>query len=65
MTATRYAYVLVRADLPHPIQCVQAVHAAIAASRSYPLPESAEHPHLVILAVKDEEALRAAGLITD
>lgn len=54
-------YVLVRRDLQHPHQTVQSVHAAMDAARHFMSPDL-DHPHLCLLAVKDEEALKKAVL---
>lgn len=49
-------YVIVRADLPHPILTVQANHGAIAAERAFGQPHR-PHPNLVVCTVPDERAL--------
>lgn len=46
----------VRKDLPQTVQVVQASHACIEATRAF-LEKDVEHPHLVVLAVKDEPQL--------
>jgi hypothetical protein len=60
--------VLVRRDLSHPQQVVQACHACLEAARAF-LPSQAEHPTLVICGVRDErrlghclDRLRRAGI---
>lgn len=53
---TPYLYCFVRKDLPHPTQVVQASHACIDATKAF-LDDNLEHPHLVVLGVKDEAAL--------
>jgi hypothetical protein len=50
-------YVLVRKDLSVPQRAVQSAHAAIEASRAFLNPGD-EHPHLVILTVKNEHKLK-------
>ncbi len=57
---TSYVYVIVRQDLPRPIQAVQACHATLAATNTFIGSEPITHPHLVLCAVDDESALRAA-----
>jgi hypothetical protein len=52
--------VLVRRDLPAAQITVQAVHAALEASRQF-LPPDSEHPHLVLCAVASMERLLAAA----
>lgn len=52
-------YVLTRRDLPGPVQAVQAAHAVLEAARTLPL--SADHPHLVLLSVRDETRLGEAA----
>ncbi len=49
-------YVVVRKDLSFPQQAVQGAHAAIEAARTY-LAHADDHPHLVMLVVKDEKRL--------
>lgn len=51
---------LVRLDLPAAQIAVQAVHAALDASRQF-LPPDAEHPHLVLCGVASQERLLAAA----
>jgi hypothetical protein len=53
-------YVIVRADLSFPQQAVQAIHAAMKASRSF-LPDLCivNSPNLVVCTVPDEAALKA------
>jgi hypothetical protein len=53
-----YVYVLVRRDLPPDDRPVQAAHAVLA--HGYRGPEPRVHPHLVLLGLADEAALRAA-----
>jgi hypothetical protein len=52
--------VLVRQDLPTVQIAVQAVHAALEASRQFLLPDS-EHPHVVLCGVASEERLLTAA----
>jgi len=52
--------VLVRRDLPAPQIAVQAIHAAIEATRQF-LPTPTEHPHLVLCGVADQQALLTAA----
>lgn len=52
-----YIYILVRKDLPFPQIVVQSAHACIEATRSF-LDSQTEHPHLVVLAVQDEQQLQ-------
>jgi hypothetical protein len=52
--------VLVRTDLPAPQIAVQAVHAAVEATRQF-LTRDAEHPHVVLCAVASERRLLAAA----
>ena len=47
---------MVRKDLPVPVQCVQACHAAIEATK-YFLTKEAAHPHLVVCEVRGEHKL--------
>ena len=58
-----YTYILIRNDLSSAQKAVQSCHAAIEASRSF-LSSNDEHPHLVILVVKNENKLKkiAEGL---
>ncbi|HXT35067.1 MAG TPA: hypothetical protein VN837_05780 [Chloroflexota bacterium] len=51
-------YVLVRTDLPVTTQVVQVAHACVTAGHCFALPE---YHHLVLLAVRDEWALRQAA----
>lgn len=48
---------LIRKDLPHSTQVVQASHACIEATRAF-LTDQAEHPHLVVLGVNSQEQLQ-------
>jgi hypothetical protein len=48
--------VLVRKDLPHPQQVVQACHASIEAARSF-LPTGAAHPFVIVCGIRDGPAL--------
>jgi hypothetical protein len=52
--------VLVRHDLPATQITVQAIHAALEASRQF-LPHDCEHPHLVVCGVASEERLLKAA----
>ncbi len=52
-------YVLVRKDLPSAVQSVQASHSAIE-SATHSLTKNQEHPHLVLLSVKNEKELLKA-----
>lgn len=45
-----------RTDLPLPQQIVQASHACIEATKAF-LSENLEHPHLVVLSAKNQQAL--------
>jgi hypothetical protein len=49
-------YVLVRRDLSHPQQVVQACHASIEAARTF-LPEGAAHPFVIVCGIRDGPAL--------
>jgi hypothetical protein len=60
--------VLLRRDLAHPQQVVQACHAAIEAARTF-LSPSDQHPSVIVCGVRDErqlwgclDRLRAAGI---
>lgn len=53
-------YVLVRKDLSHSQQVVQASHACIEATKAY-LNTELEHPHLVVIGVNDESRLYKAA----
>ena len=57
MPETNYVYVFVRADLSFPQQAVQAIHAAIEATKTGLIPSEAVHPHLVLCTVPDERHL--------
>jgi hypothetical protein len=68
MDRRSHVYVLVRRDLSHPQQVVQACHASLEAARAF-LPSDHEHPFLVICGVRDEprlwrclDVLSAAGI---
>lgn len=50
-------YVFVRKDLTHSQQVVQASHACIEASRVFLEPDT-EHPHLVVIGVKNQNKLK-------
>jgi hypothetical protein len=52
-----YCYIFVRRDLSHPQQVVQASHACIEAARSGLIPKDAQHPHLVVLGIDNEDKL--------
>lgn len=49
-------YILVREDLSLPQKIVQSAHAAIESAKSF-LGNELEHPHLVVLATKNEKTL--------
>ena len=51
-------YIVTRTDLSAPQRAVQAIHAAIEAAKTFPLPE--QHPNVVLLAVSNEDALNEA-----
>ena len=53
---TPYLYCFVRTDLSLPQQIVQASHACIEATKAF-LSENLEHPHLIVLSVKDQPSL--------
>ena len=56
-----YLYVLVREDLTPVSQvAVQSAHAVIEAIRAFAPGQNQEHPHLVLLSVKNEEELLKA-----
>ena len=55
-TEHQYVYVVTRRDLTFPQQAVQAGHAAIESARQF-LPPQAEHPSLIITAVRNEQKL--------
>lgn len=59
-TPPSYLYVFVRLDLPSKAQiAVQAIHAAVELGRKYDGLERAEdHPHLVLIGVKDARRMR-------
>ena len=54
---TNYIYVITRRDLPFPVNAVQSCHAAIEASQAFYDPQTSDHPHLVLTAVRDEQRL--------
>jgi hypothetical protein len=54
-------YVLVRSDLSPSQQAVQAIHAAVEASRVGLIDGSGDHPHLVVLSIPDESSLLIAS----
>lgn len=58
-TDTPYVYIFVRKDLPPGQQIVQACHAVAECAHQY-FKDVSEHPHFVILGVKDESALLKA-----
>lgn len=47
----------VRKDLTHEQRAVQSIHAAIEAARFGLIPSNIEHPHLVLLGVKNQLSL--------
>lgn len=51
-----YIYIALRSDLSRPQQAVQASHAAIESARNF-INEGMEHPSVIILNMKSEEAL--------
>ena len=53
-----HVYVIVRRDLSFPQQCVQAIHASIEATKSFPCEST--HPHIVLCTVRNEQRLRSA-----
>lgn len=55
MNSPAYTYILVRTDLSVAQQAVQACHAALEAGFLFQRPQ--DHPHLVLLEVKDEGTL--------
>lgn len=58
MIKKNYMYVFVRQDLSRPQQAVQASHAAIESTHRWPY--IGDHPHMVLIGVKNEEKLRNA-----
>ena len=59
-TYKRHVYIFVSKDLTSSQQVVQASHAAINATAAFDLGSLPDHPHLVILAVKNESKLLRA-----
>lgn len=59
---TFYLYAFVRSDLSPAQQAVQAAHAVLEAGVAFYDPQTQEHPHLIILSVKNERALIKASL---
>lgn len=56
---TSYVYAITRMDLPHPHLTVQVAHAVLAATNAFGRPHQT-HPHLIVCAVADEQALAEA-----
>lgn len=52
-----HVYVLVRGDLPPPQRSVQAIHAAVEATRLGLIPPEIQHPHLVLCKARNEHDL--------
>ena len=52
-----YVYVFVRSDLTPEQSLVQSSHACIEAANIFKLGELPDHPHLVVLAAKNEQKL--------
>ena len=48
---------LIRKDLPHSTQVVQASHACIEATKAFLTDQEIDHPHLVVLGVNSQEQL--------
>ena len=59
-TKPYHVYIFVRKDLSTSEQAVQSSHAAIEAAKNFGLKELPDHPHLVILGVKNEKKLDQA-----
>jgi len=57
---TPYSYLFIRTDLTHPQQIVQASHAALEAGNRF-----GPHSHLVLIGIKDEQALLQAAARLD
>lgn len=55
-----YVYIFVREDLSPSQMAVQSCHAAIEATRAFAPGQDQEHPHLVLLSVKNEDELLKA-----
>lgn len=53
-----YVYVFVRQNLSWPQIAVQSCHAVIEATKAFNLGCLPDHPHLVLLAIKDESRLQ-------
>ncbi len=60
MDNTPYSYLFIRTDLSHPQQIVQASHAALEAGNRF-----GPHSHLVLIGLKDEQALLQAAAQLD
>ena len=58
-----YIYVFVRLDLSVSQRTVQACHASIEAARN--LPPQTEHPHLVLIGLKNEKKLESVKIELD
>lgn len=57
---TPYIYAFIRKDLSFPQQVVQTAHATIEATKSF-LNNELEHPHFIVLSIKDEQQLYKAA----
>lgn len=63
MMLQNYIYIFVRLDLSISQRAVQSAHAAIEAARS--IPPQAEHPHLVLIGLKNEKKLKEIQIELD
>lgn len=54
----RYCYVITRKDLSNSQRAVQAIHAAIEATRNGLIPLEIEHPHVVYCHLPNEDELK-------